>query len=266
MRTAVGSASLGRSPIAGGSRNPGMACGPRRRLATGRPGARHRHGPLEGLPVTRKAGSAGTRVAVRARSADGGSLPARSLGGTRGTGSRASPRAPRRRFCDRARLRKLFRPAPALLQALAPLPARPGNASRPAWGNASRPAWGTASRPAWAPLPGQPSLPYTLPWRTPMRAARQADPFTVLGLPARAGLSDDEVRAAWRRIAAATHPDRADGGDAARFAAAAAAYTALRTNSGRAEALADLAPPAGAGRRRAGPGRWPSAPGRARRR
>ena len=61
-----------------------------------------------------------------------------------------------------------------------------------------------------------------------MRTARQADPFTVLGLPPRAGLSDDEVRAAWRRIAAATHPDRADGGDAARFAAAAAAYTALR--------------------------------------
>jgi len=99
-----------------------------------------------------------------------------------------------------------------------------------------------------------------------MRAARQADPFTVLGLPARAGLSDDEVRAAWRRIAAATHPDRADGGDAARFAAAAAAYTALRTNFGRAEALADLARPAASGRWRAGPGRWLSAAGRARRR
>jgi DnaJ domain len=82
-----------------------------------------------------------------------------------------------------------------------------------------------------------------------MTAARQTDPFTVLGLPARAGLSDDEVRAAWRRIAAATHPDRTDGGDAARFAAAAGAYTALRTNFGRAETLADLARPAG-------PGRW----------
>ena len=78
-----------------------------------------------------------------------------------------------------------------------------------------------------------------------MRPARQADPFTVLGLPARPGLTDDEVRAAWRRIAAATHPDRADGGDAAAFAAAAAAYTTLRTNFGRAEALADLARPAG---------------------
>jgi curved DNA-binding protein CbpA len=109
-----------------------------------------------------------------------------------------------------------------------------------------------------------------------MGTARQADPFTVLGLPTRAGLSDDEVRAAWRRIAAATHPDRADGGDAARFAAAAAAYTALRTNFGRAEALADLARPAGSGGQRAGPGwrasaaarrRWrPAADGERRRR
>ena len=74
-----------------------------------------------------------------------------------------------------------------------------------------------------------------------MRRSRQADPFTVLGLPATPGLTDDEVRTAWRRIASATHPDRADGGDPARFAAAAAAYTALRTQFGRAETLADLA-------------------------
>jgi curved DNA-binding protein CbpA len=69
-------------------------------------------------------------------------------------------------------------------------------------------------------------------------------PFAALGLPARADLTDDEVRAAWRRVAAATHPDRADGGDPARFAAAAAAYTALRTRSGRGEALGGLAGPA----------------------
>jgi curved DNA-binding protein CbpA len=69
----------------------------------------------------------------------------------------------------------------------------------------------------------------------------ESDPFAVLGLPARPETGDDEVRAAWRRIAAATHPDRADGGDPARFAAAAAAYTTLRTRSGRGEALADLA-------------------------
>lgn len=73
-----------------------------------------------------------------------------------------------------------------------------------------------------------------------MSAPRAADPFAALGLPARPGLGDDEVRAAWRRIAAATHPDRADGGDPGRFAAAAAAYTTLRTQFGRGEALADL--------------------------
>lgn len=76
------------------------------------------------------------------------------------------------------------------------------------------------------------------------------DPFGVLGLPARPGLTDDEVRAAWRRVAAATHPDRTDGGDPARFAAAAAAYTELRTSYGRGEAYADLT----AGRRRHSPG------------
>jgi hypothetical protein len=62
----------------------------------------------------------------------------------------------------------------------------------------------------------------------------------VLGLPPAPGLTNDDVRAAWRRIATATHPDRADGGDPQRFAAAAAAYTALRTPFGRGEALADL--------------------------
>ena len=88
-----------------------------------------------------------------------------------------------------------------------------------------------------------------------------AGPFAALGLPARAGLTDDEVRSAWRRVAAATHPDRADGGDPGRFAVAAAAYTVLRTRSGRGEALADLRSPSPA------PGRpgaaWPI-PGRPR--
>jgi len=77
------------------------------------------------------------------------------------------------------------------------------------------------------------------------------DPFRALGLPARPDLTDDDVRAAWRRIAAATHPDRDDGGDPARFAEAAAAYTELRTASGRGEAYADLA----AGRAGRRPGR-----------
>ncbi len=58
-----------------------------------------------------------------------------------------------------------------------------------------------------------------------------------------ADLTDDEVRAAWRRIAAATHPDLPDGGDPPRFAAAAAAYATLRTAFGRGEARADLTGP-----------------------
>jgi hypothetical protein len=65
-------------------------------------------------------------------------------------------------------------------------------------------------------------------------------PFTALGLPARPDLTDEQVRAAWRGIAAATHPDRADGGDPARYTAASAAYAALRTPWGRSEAYADL--------------------------
>jgi hypothetical protein len=73
------------------------------------------------------------------------------------------------------------------------------------------------------------------------------NPFAALGLPARPGLTDEQVRAAWRSIAATTHPDRADGGNPAAYAAASAAYTVLRTPWGRSEAYADLtgqAPPA----------------------
>ena len=90
-----------------------------------------------------------------------------------------------------------------------------------------------------------------------MRRSRE-DPFAALELPAVPGLTDDEVRSAWRRIASATHPDRADGGDPGRFAAAAAAYTALRTQFGRAEALAELArtAPARPGPGGAVAGRW----------
>ena len=66
------------------------------------------------------------------------------------------------------------------------------------------------------------------------------DPFRLLGLRADPALTDDDVRAAWRRVAAATHPDRADGGDPAAFAAAATAYSDLRTAFGRGEALAGL--------------------------
>ena len=82
------------------------------------------------------------------------------------------------------------------------------------------------------------------------------DPFLALGLPPRADLTDDDVRAAWRRIAAATHPDRDDGGDPVTFGAAAAAYALLRTAWERGEVLADLglragaAPPAPSGQPR----------------
>jgi hypothetical protein len=90
-----------------------------------------------------------------------------------------------------------------------------------------------------------------------------ADPFAALGLPARPDLTDDDIRGAWRRIAAASHPDRADGGDPARFAAAAAAYTELRTRYGRGEAYADLTTrPGPATRTRPRPGPARPAPGR----
>jgi len=46
-----------------------------------------------------------------------------------------------------------------------------------------------------------------------------ANPFDALGLPARPDLTDEQIRAAWRAIATATHPDRADGGDVARYTA-----------------------------------------------
>ncbi len=82
---------------------------------------------------------------------------------------------------------------------------------------------------------------------TGRRRTSAADPFKTLGLAASREVTDADVRAAWRRIASDTHPDREDGGDPERFAAAAAAYTTLRTRFGRGEALADLgdAPPSG---------------------
>ncbi len=67
------------------------------------------------------------------------------------------------------------------------------------------------------------------------------NPFETLGLPVRRDLADEQVRAAWRQIAAATHPDRPDGGDLARYTQASAAYAELRTPWGRSEAYADLA-------------------------
>lgn len=73
------------------------------------------------------------------------------------------------------------------------------------------------------------------------------NPFEALGLPARPDLTDEQVRTAWRAIAAATHPDRPDGGDLVRYTAASAAYAELRTAWGRSEAWADLTERAGDG-------------------
>jgi hypothetical protein len=66
------------------------------------------------------------------------------------------------------------------------------------------------------------------------------NPFEALGLPTAPDLDDDQVRAAWRAIAAATHPDRADGGDPAWYAQASAAYAQLNSPWGRSEAYADM--------------------------
>ena len=90
------------------------------------------------------------------------------------------------------------------------------------------------------------------------------DPFEALGVPARPDLPDEQVRAAWRAIAAATHPDRPDGGDLARYTAASAAYAELRTPWGRSEAYADLIEQAERASGRP-PGRCPSSPPTARR-
>jgi len=89
------------------------------------------------------------------------------------------------------------------------------------------------------------------------------NPFAVLGLPERPDLDDETVRAAWRRIAADTHPDRADGGDLARYTQATAAYAELRTPWSRSEAYADLAEQARReGRYDDDPGRFRDDPGR----
>ena len=66
------------------------------------------------------------------------------------------------------------------------------------------------------------------------------NPFEILGLPARRDLTNEQVDAAWRAIAVATHPDREDGGDLARYTQASAAFAELRTPWSRSEAYADL--------------------------
>jgi hypothetical protein len=84
------------------------------------------------------------------------------------------------------------------------------------------------------------------------------NPFAALGLPDWPDLDDETVDAAWAAIAAETHPDRADGGNLARYTQAGAAYTEIRSHWGRTEAFADLLEQAWAeGRYDAYPGHYP---------
>ena len=84
------------------------------------------------------------------------------------------------------------------------------------------------------------------------------NPFAVLGLPEWPDLDDETVDAAWRAIAAETHPDRPDGGNLARYTQATAAYFELHSPWGRSEAFADLLEAAWAeGRFDAYPGHYP---------
>jgi len=70
-------------------------------------------------------------------------------------------------------------------------------------------------------------------------------PFRALGLPERPDLTDEQVRAAWRNIAAATHPDRPDGGDLARYTAASAADLGDQADDGPATVPIPVIPGAG---------------------
>ena len=84
------------------------------------------------------------------------------------------------------------------------------------------------------------------------------NPFAVLGLPERPDLDDDTVDGAWLAIAAATHPDREDGGNLARYTQATAAHAELASPWARSEAYADLVEQAWAeGRYDAYPDQYP---------
>ena len=112
------------------------------------------------------------------------------------------------------------------------LVAAPGRAARPRRpGPVRRAALRRPPRVRTEPGPAAPRCPTSARCstrrsaRSPRHEPAPADPFRALGLEPRPDLTDDEVHAAWRRIASATHPDREDGGDPERFAEAAAAYT-----------------------------------------
>ena len=69
-------------------------------------------------------------------------------------------------------------------------------------------------------------------------------PFAVLGLPRKPLLSDEEIGAAYRKLAATLHPDQ-PGGDAVRFKELGEAASLLRDPSRRLRCLISQAPGSG---------------------
>jgi len=69
------------------------------------------------------------------------------------------------------------------------------------------------------------------------------DHFAALDQPRRPWLDDSALKECFHRASAAWHPDVAGSGDAARFAAASAAYSALRDPVGRLRHLLELEAP-----------------------
>ena len=103
-----------------------------------------------------------------------------------------------------------------------------------AYGGQARSRTGRLPRPSRTEPRGRVGHGPPQPRRRARRRPVSTDPFAALGLPVRNDLTNEQVRAAWRQIAAATHPDRPDGGDVARYTAAASAYDQLRTQWGAA--------------------------------
>ncbi len=70
------------------------------------------------------------------------------------------------------------------------------------------------------------------------------DHFATLGQPRRPWLEGEELKEAFHRLSASLHPDVAATGDAERFAAMNAAYSALRDPAARLRHLLELTSPA----------------------
>lgn len=72
---------------------------------------------------------------------------------------------------------------------------------------------------------------------------RMPDHFAALAQPRRPWLDEDALKEAFHRASAAWHPDVAGSGDTVRFAAASAAYSALRDPVSRLRHLLELEAP-----------------------